>query len=306
MIPRELASRIAGLDAGRVPYVLATVVAARRPTSVRAGDRGVVLADGSIEGFVGGVCAEASVRLHALRALETGEPLLLRLLPGDAGDGAGVPGSGGAGAGGAGAGAGGTVEGAVVEHNPCLSGGTLEIFLEPCLPPPRVVVVGDAPIARAVEKVASAAGFEALRGRAGEVEAASGDAALIVASHGAGEEQVISEALARGVPYVALVASAVRGAAVRDALAVPEELRAQLHTPAGLSIGARTPGEVALSILAELVSSHHAQPVEVVRQAVDPVCGMTVAVTDATPSAEGEYFCGERCREAYVEQHAAT
>jgi xanthine dehydrogenase accessory factor len=242
MISPELASRVARLDSAREPYVVATVVGAHRPTSVRPGDRALVLGDGTIEGFVGGVCAESSVRLHALRALETGEPLLLRLVPDDALAGSGV------------------VEGAVVEHNPCLSGGTLEIFLEPCLPAPRVVVVGDAPIARAVEKVAKAAGYDVVRGRAAEVGAARGDAAVVVASHGAGEEQVIAEALATGVPYVALVASAVRGAAVRAALDVSSELRAQLHTPAGLEIGARTPGEIAIAILAELVAAQHAQP----------------------------------------------
>src|SRR5579875_1607446 len=65
------------------PFVVATVVRARRPTSVRAGDSAIVHADGRIDGFVGGVCAESSVRLHALRALETGDPLLLSLIPGD-------------------------------------------------------------------------------------------------------------------------------------------------------------------------------------------------------------------------------
>jgi xanthine dehydrogenase accessory factor len=242
MISRDLAERAARLSGERVPYVLATVVGAVRPTSVRAGDRALVLGDGTIEGFVGGVCASSSVRLHALRALETGEPLLLRLVPGDA------------------ASSGSVLEGALVEHNPCLSGGTLEIFLEPCLPAPRVVVVGDAPIARALERVAGAAGYDVIRGPGGEVGAARGDAAVIVASHGAGEDKVISEALARGVPYVALVASAARGAAVREGLDVPDELRAQLRTPAGLSIGARTPGEIAISILAELVAAQHAQP----------------------------------------------
>jgi xanthine dehydrogenase accessory factor len=257
MISREVAERAARLDSERVPYVLATVVGARRPTSVRVGDRAVVLGDGTIEGFVGGVCASSSVRLHALRALETGEPLLLRLVPDDAAPSAGV------------------VEGAVIEHNPCLSGGTLEIFLEPCVPPARVVVIGDAPIARAVEDVAAAAGYSVARGLAGEVGAARGDAAVIVASHGASEEQTISEALAHGVPYVALVASAARGEAVRAALDVPDELRSQLHTPAGLSIGARTPGEIAISILAELVAARHAQPPPVVavsHAAVDHAC----------------------------------
>jgi len=299
MIARELADRAQRLGAERVPFVLATVVGARHPTSVRPGDRAVVLADGTIEGFVGGVCAESSVRLHALRSLETGEPLLLRLVPGDAS--AAEPG--------------GCSEGAVVERNPCLSGGTLEIFLEPQLPAPRVAIVGAAPIARAVEELALAAGYEVARGAAGEVRPQPGDAAVIVASHGSDEEHALEEALSSGIPYVALVASATRGAAVRAALEVPEELRAQLHTPAGLSIGARTPAEIAISILAELVAEHHAQPGSRAAASppaattTDPVCGMEVALTEATPHLdlpEGRvHFCGERCREAYAREHAS-
>src|SRR4051812_8319736 len=118
MIAERLANRATALAAERVPFVQATVVRAGRPASVRAGATALVLGDGTIEGFVGGHCAEPSVRLHALRALETGEALLLRIEPG--------------------AGAGAAVEGAVTEHNPCLSGGPLEIFLDAHLPPPRL------------------------------------------------------------------------------------------------------------------------------------------------------------------------
>src|SRR3954447_1978012 len=108
-------------------FVSAVVVRAQRPSSVRPGDRAVVSPDGTIDGFVGGACAEPAVRLHALRVLETGEPLLLRIVPGD--DEAPAQ------------------EGAVTVQNPCLSGGALEIFLEPHVPAPRVAVVGDTPIA---------------------------------------------------------------------------------------------------------------------------------------------------------------
>ena len=111
MIQGELAIHVQSLLSERTPFVLATVVRARRPTSVRPGNAAVVLPDGSMEGFVGGVCAESSVRLHALRAMETGDPLLLRLVPED-GDIEAAD----------------AIEGAVVERNPCLSGGALAPF----------------------------------------------------------------------------------------------------------------------------------------------------------------------------------
>ncbi|MDP9228555.1 MAG: XdhC family protein, partial [Actinomycetota bacterium] len=213
------------LKAGGVPFVGATVVRAQSPTSVRAGDAAIVRRDGTIEGFVGGACAETSVRLHALRVLETGEPLLLRILPGEA--------EGEAAAG----------EGAVTVKNPCLSGGALEIFLEPHLPPATMRVVGETPIALGLADLGERLGYAVELGAAAESEPHADDAALVVASHGHEEERILTAALRESVPYVGLVASDVRGAAVRNSLDLPEELRAQLHTPAGLDIGAHTPEE---------------------------------------------------------------
>jgi xanthine dehydrogenase accessory factor len=308
MIEGELARLVEGLLSTRTPFVVATVVRARRPTSVRPGDAAIVRPDGTLEGFVGGVCAESSVRLHALRALETGEPLLLRLVPDD-GDAADDRAASDA------------IDGAVVERNPCLSGGALEIFLEPHLPAPRLVVVGGSPIADAVATLARAAGYDCLRGASGSGVELDGAAAVVVASHGNAEEQVIGEALRAGVPYVALVASRKRGDAVRAGLDLPDELRHQLHTPAGMDIGARTPAEIAISILAEMVARLHSDPApgrpggvaeetspRVVAVATDPVCGMRVAITGAAPRLEtaGErvYFCSDRCRDAYAAAHA--
>jgi xanthine dehydrogenase accessory factor len=305
MIQGELAIHVQSLLSERTPFVLATVVRARRPTSVRPGNAAVVLPDGSMEGFVGGVCAESSVRLHALRAMETGDPLLLRLVP-EGGDIEGAD----------------AIEGAVVERNPCLSGGALEIFIEPHLPAARLVIVGGSPIAEAIVSVAKASGYDVLRAAGGAAAAGvdlTGAAAVIVASHGNGEEAVIAEALRAGVGYVALVASPKRGAAVRDELDVPAELVAQLHTPAGLNIGARTPAEIAISILAQMVECQHADPVPgrpeasapapvVVAVATDPVCGMQVAITDAAPHLEvagdAVYFCCDGCRDRYAAEHA--
>jgi xanthine dehydrogenase accessory factor len=276
MIKGELVAKMQRLLTERQPFVIATVVNASKPASVRPGDAAIVLADGTIDGFVGGVCAQGSVRLYAARALESGDALLLRLVPGLAeGEDA-------------------SQEGVVVSHNPCLSGGALEIFLEPQPAAPRIVVAGDTPIARALAAVATAAGYDVT-----DSEPQPSDAALVVASHGSDEEAKLATALQAGVGYVGLVASKKRGAAVLAALDVPDALRALVHTPAGLDIGARTPADIAISILAEIVATRttHAPAATT---AIDPVCGMEVVVGPATPQLEGVYFCCEGCRDRYA------
>jgi len=225
-------TRVDALASGRTPFVLATVVRAERPTSAKPGDRALVLPDGTMEGFVGGSCAESTVRLQGLRLLRTGESTLLRITPTEPSE---------------------TVtEGLVTVGNPCLSGGTLEIFLEAMFPPRLVHVHGDGPIARALVDVGRASGHDVR-----EVSDPLPDdlAALVVASHGHDEEPLLEKALRAGVPYVGLVASRRRGAAVVESLDVTPEQRTRVHTPAGLDIGARTPAEIALSVYAQLVAS---------------------------------------------------
>jgi xanthine dehydrogenase accessory factor len=294
MMPRRLARRAEALAAERAAFVTAIVVRVERPTSVKAGDAAIVLADGTMEGFVGGQCAESTVRLHAARVLETGEPLLLRIVPGDEERAA--------------------VEGTVTVHNPCLSGGSIEIFLEPELPAPRVVVVGDTPIALALQTLGEGLGYDVML-VAGDVEEREpGDAAVVVASHGRYEEPALRRALAGGVPYVGLVASRRRGASVVAALrdaGVPEEQLRRLRTPAGIDIGARRPEEIALAILAEIVRDERARhPPAAPAPAVDPVCGMTVEASDASPHLDHEgrrvWFCGEGCLRAFAADAAGV
>jgi xanthine dehydrogenase accessory factor len=270
-----------------VAFVEATVVRCAAPTSARPGDRALVLGDGTIEGFVGGSCADATVRLQALRALETGEPILLRIVPGEA-DGPDEE------------------EGAVVVANPCLSGGALELFIEPHLPPPHVAIAGDSPVACALAELSVPLGFRARL----DAFAEPGDFGAVVASLGHGDEAAVRRGLDAGCEYVGLVASRVRGAAVLEALradGVPDELLARVRTPAGVEIGARTHAEIALAILAELVAARRAPVLPsggalVVgpREAVDPVCGMTVAVGPDMPRAGELAFCCDGCREAWL------
>lgn len=267
----------------------ATVVRAQVPTSARAGDDAIVLQDGTIEGFVGGQCAENSVRTAALGVLADGETLLLRVLPEG---GVEFPDS----------------PGAKVVVNPCLSGGALEIFLEPMLPAPLLQVIGRTPVADAVVAISAVLGYATSRA----AEVPQGAAAVIIASHGRDERESIRAALDAGVGYVALVASRVRGCAVLDELDLTADQRALVSTPAGLAIGARTAPEVALSILAgviERLRTQHPKPAALTApiRVLDPVCGMTVTVLPDTPylMVDGQdfWFCNPHCRDTHAHGH---
>ena len=311
MITAAMSRRAQELAAERVPFVTATVVRAQAPTSVRAGAVALVLADGSIEGFVGGVCTEHSVRAYSLRALESGRAMLLRILPFS--DQAAVADHV-------------DDDGTVTVQNPCLSGGAVELFLEPVLPAPAILVVGETPIASAVMRLGTEVGFEMVAVDGDRVDQHSDGIALVVAAHGRDEMHTLRRGLESGLPYVGLVASPKRGTGVLAELrgdGVPDELLARIDVPAGIDIGARTPAEIALSILARIIAVRNGGAAPVHRDdvpagagepasgspplAVDPICGMTVAAVAGTPSLtrDGEtvYFCCDGCRSKYEAQH---
>jgi xanthine dehydrogenase accessory factor len=319
--------RAAALRGERLPFVHARVVLAERPTSAKPGDEAIVLPDGTIEGFVGGTCAESTVRAQALALLDSGESRLLRISPVE------EP----------------AVPGKHTVVNPCLSGGTLEIFLEPVVPAPRVVVHGHTPIADALAALGGALGYDVERWN--DAVAVDDASAVVVASHGRDEEALLTAALRAGVPYVGLVASHKRGDAVVAALDVDEDLRARVHTPAGLDLGARIAEEVALSILAEIVALRPrpsgrplpsddagAGAIDVPRAndpttagrspaerelgagggaapaagpaiAIDPVCGMEVAAVETSLHLDHEgtrrWFCGSGCLRAFASDPSA-
>jgi xanthine dehydrogenase accessory factor len=288
MMSPALSRRAQELAERGEPFATATVVRVQRPTSAKPGNVALVLADGTIEGFVGGDCAEQSVREYALKAIENGEPVLLRVVP-----------------------FGGEQErGVVTVQNPCLSGGMIEVFLEPVLRAPRVLVEGDTPIVHALMRLGAELGLDMV---GGDLEARPGDLAVIAAGHGRDELPALKSGLEAGVPYVGLVASRRRGQGVLGELrsdGVPGELIERIDTPAGLDIGARTPEEIALSILARVVAVRRARREPVAATAVDPICGMTVVIAAGTPSVEHEgetvYFCGDRCKAAFELQHAVA
>jgi len=272
--------------------VRATVVRAAPPTSANPGDEAILLPDGTIEGFVGGQCAQNSVRKAALGALQAGESVLLRVLPdGDVH----FP----------------EAPRACVVVNPCLSGGSLEIFLTPQLPPPLIRICGATPIADALLQLCGVLGYDARR----EADLAD-TTAVVLASHGGPEAEMIRAAIDSGVGYIGLVASKVRGASILNDLELTDAERARIHTPVGLAIGAKTPAEIAVSIAAELIASLRsgsltpAAPMESPHQAVDPVCGMTVTTGPAAEHlclADTDYwFCGPGCRTAFAAQNGGT
>lgn len=296
--------RVAELRHERVPFVHATVVLAERPTSAKPGDEAVVFGDGTIEGFVGGTCAESTVRAQSLALLDSGETLLLRITAAAEKEAA--------------------HDDRLTVHNPCLSGGSLEIFLEPVVPAPLLVVQGDSPIARALLELGERVGYATSawltdEGNASAAVLPPDVAAVVCASHGRDEEPLLTAALRAGVGYVGLVASRKRGDAVVASLDVDDVARGRIHTPAGLDIGARTPEEVALSILAEMVAERRrtsGRPLEESLgaadkvaaappgTAVDPVCGMTVATVETSLHLDHEgvryWFCGTGCLRAFA------
>lgn len=245
-----LAHRLQG--EGR-PFATASVVRAERPTSARPGDRAIVTADGVLHGWIGGSCAQPTVVKAALAAIADGRPRLVRLTP--------DPGANPA------------PEGYEELPMTCFSGGTLDVYIEPQHPQPRLLIVGDLPVAQALARLGKAMSWRVLAvvgegggeamAEADEVRADLGAigewatpwTAVVVATHGHFDEPAVAAALRTPASYVALVASRKRAAEVAaylDAEGLEKE-RGRLSSPAGLDIGARRGDEIALSIVAEIV-----------------------------------------------------
>ncbi len=263
------------VEAGRLvaegtPFALATVVSVERPSSARRGDRALVTADGTLHGWIGGACTEPSVVRESLEALAGGETRLVRIESG------------------------------------CASEGAVEVLIEPQRPASLLAVVGDAPAARTLRELAAVLAWRTTE----EVEGAD---AVVVATMGRNDEDALEAALASGAGYVGLVASSKRATAVLGGLrqrGLDEEALARVRSPAGLDLGPSAQEEIAVAILAELVAWRHTRglsPAELVAEAVDPICGMTLAVAAARETVIRDgvtyYFCGPSCRRRFEAAH---
>ena len=326
------------LRAAGQPFVIATVVRAERPTSAKPGATAIVTADGQLTGWVGGSCAQPTVIREALRVLQDGRPVLLRMCPPDRLGGQ-------------------PAAGVLVRAMTCISGGTLDIYLEPHLVQPQLIAVSHLPIAGALATLGkglgyavTVAGIDATPERFPQADRVLDgldfaqiplrpQTYIVVASHGNYDEEALTWALGTDAPYVALVASPTRARAVLEVLresGIPEARLARLKFPAGLDIGAVTPEEIALSILAETVQLRrrqghlaHAPSTQTAEaempdadghehgaaagrlvapsvEAIDPVCGMTVQVAGAryTSQYQGQtfYFCAAGCQRKFEKE----
>jgi len=274
------------------PFALVTVVRREPPVSANVGDRAVVTPDGELTGWVGGAaCAHSIAVKEALAAIDDGEPRLVGLAPDP--DDVARPG---------------------LNAYPmtCHSGGTLELFVDPVSPSTRLVVVGQSPVSRALTRLAAETGYdvtvvsapgsdpEEVDTAAASATVAADDedaletaveaaAAVVVATMGDYDEVGLEAALRAGVPYVGLVASDVRHDELAASLAAtldadPDAVGAAVTTPAGVDIGARTPEEIAVSVLAELIA---------IRRGAGPSGAGAAALDVGTAAGEGPETAGE-------------
>lgn len=289
------------------PFVWATVVWCERPTSAKPGAQAIIQENGQLTGWVGGSCTQPIVLREARRLLHTGgEPFLLRL-------GTSAP------------------DPTRQETNQvrvfpmtCASGGALDIYMEPHVPLPRLLLIGDSPITAALAQLAPVLDFAVSQVDDLSPAQMQSDArtCIVLATHGLNDEHVLEHVLAAPAAYIGMVSSPRRAQACRAYLrtcGMAQEQIARLKAPAGLDIGAHTPAEIAASILAELVQ-YRRQVAAVAPQAergekeavpaasaageaIDPVCGMTVEQADAryTSVHAGQtfYFCCAACQHKF-------
>jgi xanthine dehydrogenase accessory factor len=263
-VATDILDRISALKATGERFALATVVRTVAATAAKAGAKAVILPDGTIsEGWIGGGCARAAVLKAARDALADGKARLVSVRPPDVLQEQGIS-------------AGDERAGMRFAKNMCPSEGTMDVFVEPVLPRPQVVVCGSSPVAVAVARLGQQLGFmvtacapaaeqesfpeadRRIEGYALPVDDA-GARFVVVSTQGRGDEAALQAALAVEADYVAFVGSRKKAASLVATLeqrgVAPERL-AKLKAPAGLDLGAITPDEIAVSILAEIITAH--------------------------------------------------
>lgn len=287
---KELLQLAADLAKQGEPFVLAMVVRREPYSSAQPGDMAVITADGNYHGWLGGNCTRPTVKREAQAALADGKPRLVSLSPDPKSQ---------------------ERPGVTALPMTCHSGGSVDIYLEPMLPSPRLLLFGESPCARALGKLGEVMGYtvemdQPAPGRGGKLFA-------VVATMGENDEESLAAALQAKASYIGVVASRKRFAELRESMVargIKPEVLDEIHNPAGLDIGARLPEEVALSIFAQIVQLRQAEkpalqpPALVSKTELDPVCGMTVEVEGAKHRGQYQgrdyFFCNARCKEKFL------
>ena len=295
------------LRAREEPFVLATVVAYKSPQSAKPGSKAIIKSDGTVVGWVGGGCVQPIVLREAKEALQTGSPKLLTISPDEPRD---------------------DWKGVQSFRMTCEGGGSLEIYLEPVLPKPHLVVVGSSPVAEIVAQLGALLDFKVIAANkdfSSVKDQINGDSYVVVATMGNRDEEGLLAVIGTRPRYLGLVASKKKSQAlfeyVREKGASDEDIAA-ITCPAGLEIGSETLAEIGLSVAAQLTHIRRRASEQPVMQpdaqatvneaaaranaavtATDPICGMMVDVENAqyTSVAEGRtiYFCCLRCKETF-------
>jgi xanthine dehydrogenase accessory factor len=308
----DLAEIAVDLRRRRQAFAMATIVRAERPTSSKPGDKAVIAPDGTLTGWIGGSCAHDIVVRHALESLRDGSPRLLTLSGSEESSRFGVIGV----------------------PMRCYSGGVLDVFIEPNLPKPHMVVVGHETIARAlvrisrtlefhvtvVDPLATRESFPEADAVASELNLAalnlSGETFIVIATHGRFDEEAIEQAVGTSASYVALVSSPKRAGVILQQLhdrGVSADALARVKAPAGLDIGAQGAEEIALSIVAEIVKQRRTgnmkedpAAVDIPAEAIDPICQMSVTIAEARYTADHGgrryYFCCAHCQRTFEKE----
>ena len=296
-------------------FVTATVVRALPPTSGKPGDKAIIHVDGRISGWIGGGCAQPVVVKEGLKALQDGHARLVRISPSDSNP----------------------EEGIVDYTMTCHSGGALDIYLEPVMPKPQIMILGRSPVAKTLAQLASTIGYgvsivssETLKDSIADIESIAADdfnltqlkitpqTFIVVSTQGEGDEEALEQAVSSEALYVAFVASKTKATKVIEFLekrGVNHQKISRVRAPAGLNIGATSPEEIAVSILAEIVQKRAIAEKPVARptagptlnvihdEAKDPICGMTVEKGKARYKTDfkGEtfYFCCAGCKQTF-------
>ncbi|MFW9928072.1 MAG: XdhC family protein [Candidatus Thorarchaeota archaeon] len=313
----EYLAKVNELKSSGKSYAIAVVVRHEKPISGKPGNRAIIMPDGRIYGWIGGGCSQPVVIKEAKKSLEDGEPRLVRITPKPEAS---------------------SQEGVITYNMTCHSGGTLDIFIEPILTSTKLIIFGRSAVGKSLAKLAKAIDYDVTVVAPGAEDdqfpnlniqlkkdkldltniAINNDTYIVVSTQGEYDEEALEMALQQSVSYISFVASRKKSEKIFEYLkgnGISDDELSRIRTPAGLDIKAKMPEEIAVSILAEIimvkrntksenkiVENETLKPEEP-KEAIDPVCNMTVEIASAKYNSvfkeKTYYFCCIGCKQSF-------